>query len=139
MPIEEEALRAEREKLLLRRAERAIARKNTQFIIDHQHDAPEELSAYLRACMDALDHVPAKEEVIGGDYLEYRFGSWTNAIRSVYTGSLTGMKSPPPFAERKIVREACEEEAKLLNRQFLQMQQRMDTETEKYSCINSKT
>ena len=74
------------DKAALDRIERVIAYKNVQFIIDHQHDTPEQLSAYLKACMDELGHVPAKVEVIGGDYLEYRFGTWRKALGSFYSG-----------------------------------------------------
>ena len=96
------------DKAALDRIERVIAYKNVQFIIDHQHDTPEQLSAYLKACMDELGHVPAKVEVIGGDFLEYRFGSWQKALRSVYDGKAAEfLKNPPSFANRKIVRDLC--------------------------------
>ena len=85
---------------------RIIARKNTLFILDHQNDTLEQLSAYLKACMDAIGHPPARVEVIGGAFLEYRFGSWTKALRSFYSGSVSAnLKNPPPFANRKIVRD----------------------------------
>ena len=85
---------------------RIIERKNTQFILDHQHDSLEQLSAYLQACMDDIGHPPARVEVIGGDFLEYRFESWPKALRSFYSGSVSAnLKNPPPFANRKIVRD----------------------------------
>ena len=59
---------------ILDRVKRIINRKNTQFILDHQHDSLEELSKYLQACMEELGHPPARVEIIGGDYIEYRFG-----------------------------------------------------------------
>lgn len=87
-------------------ARRIIARKNTQFILDHQNDTLEQLSAYLKACMDDIGHPPARVEVIGGAFLEYRFGSWTKALRSFYSGSVSAnLKNPPSFANRKIVRD----------------------------------
>lgn len=87
-------------------ARRIIARKNTQFILDHQNDTLEQLSAYLKACMDDIGHPPARVEVIGGAFLEYRFGSWTKALRSFYSGSVSAnIKNPPSFANRKIVRD----------------------------------
>ena len=89
---------------------RIIARKNTQFILDHQNDTLEQLSAYLKACMDDIGHPPARVEVIGGAFLEYRFGSWTKALRSFYSGSVSAnLKNPPPFANRKIVRDLYKE------------------------------
>ena len=90
----------------LRRAERTIAYQNIRFILAHQNDTLEQLTAYLAACMDALGHVPAKCEVIGGDYIEYRFDSWSNALRSFFSGKITTAKTPPPFAERQIVKDA---------------------------------
>ena len=87
-------------------ARRIIARKNTQFILDHQNDTLEQLSAYLKACMDDIGHPPARVEVIGGDFLEYRFESWPKALRSFYSGSVSAnLKNPPSFANRKIVRD----------------------------------
>ena len=93
-------------KQTLELARRIIARKNTQFILDHQNDTLEQLSAYLKACMDDIGHPPARVEVIGGAFLEYRFGSWTKALRSFYSGSVSAnIKNPPSFANRKIVRD----------------------------------
>ena len=96
---------------------RIIERKNTQFILDHQNDSLEQLSAYLKACMDDIGHPPARVEVIGGDYIEYRFGGeWHKALRSFYDGKVSDhLKHPPAFANRKIVRDLCAaEEAQLL-------------------------
>ena len=93
---------------LLSRVKQIIARKNTEFILDHQNDSLEQLSAYLKACMDDIGHPPARVEVIGGSFLEYRFGSWTKALRSFYSGKTsTNLKNPPPFTKRKIVRDLC--------------------------------
>ena len=96
----------ESSKQTLELARRIIARKNTQFILDHQNDTLEQLSAYLKACMEDIGHPPARVEVIGGDFLEYRFESWPKALRSFYSGSVSAnIKNPPPFANRKIVRD----------------------------------
>ena len=111
MHDEEQQLQIQQEPLdpqLLSRVKQIIARKNTEFILDHQNDSLEQLSAYLKACMDAIGHPPARVEVIGGAFLEYRFGSWTKALRSVYTGKVSDcLKNPPPFSNRKIVRDLC--------------------------------
>lgn len=94
---------------ILRHVKHILANKNTQFILEHQHDTLEQLSAYLQACMEDLGHPPARVEVIGGEYLEYRFGSWIKALRSVYTGKVSEhLKNPPSFANRKIVRDLYE-------------------------------
>ena len=85
-----------------------IIKKNSLFILDHQHDSLASLSLYLRDCMEDIGHPPARVEVIGGDFLEYRFGSWQKALRSVYDGKAAEfLKNPPSFANRKIVRDLC--------------------------------
>lgn len=75
---------------VLNRVRHIINKKNTQFILDHQHDSLAALSLYLRDCMEDIGHPPARVEVIGGDLLALRFGSWVNALEysgfSVSTG-----------------------------------------------------
>ena len=116
---EEQQLQIQQEPLdqqLLSRVKQIIARRNTEFILDHQNDSLEQLSAYLKACMDDIGHPPARVEIIGGDYIEYRFGDWNKALRSIYSGKASAyLKNPPAFANRKIVRDLCEaEEAQIL-------------------------
>ena len=90
------------------RIERVIAYKNVQFILEHQSDTLEQLSAYLQSCMEDIGHPPAMVEVIGGEYIQYRFGSWQKAIRTFYGGKITNIKNPPHFKNRKIVRDLYE-------------------------------
>lgn len=96
------------------RIERVIAYKNVQFILEHQNDTLEQLSAYLQSCMEDIGHPPAMFEVIGSEYIEYRFGSWKAAIRSFYAGKITNIKNPPHFRDRKIVQDLCEIELRRL-------------------------
>ena len=100
-----------RKQLILRRVERIIAHKNTQFILDHQNDSLEQLSAYLKACMEDIGHPPSRVEIIGGDYIEYRFGGeWYRALLTFYDGKASAnLKNPPTFENRKIVRDLCAE------------------------------
>ena len=107
-----------RRQLILRRVEQTLTRKNTEFILDHQNDSLEALSKYLQACMESIGHPPARVEVIGGDYIEYRFGTWQKALRSFYAGKMTEAKNPPPFEDRQIVHELYDaEEARLQKRE----------------------
>ena len=94
---------------LLSRVKQIIARRNTEFILDHQHDTLEQLSAYLKACMEDIGHPPSRVEIIGGDYIEYRFGGeWYRALRTFYDGKASAnLKNPPTFENRKIVRDLC--------------------------------
>ena len=96
------------DQIIYSRIERVIAYKNVQFILEHQNDTLEQLSAYLQSCMEDIGHPPAMVEVIGGEYIQYRFGPWTKALRSFYSGKITNTKNPPPFKERKIVRDLYE-------------------------------
>ena len=109
--LEEQQRLDARKQLILRRVERIIAHKNTQFILDHQNDSLEQLSAYLKACMEDIGHPPSRVEVIGGDYIEYRFGGeWYRALRTFYDGKASDrLKNPPTFENRKIVRDLCAE------------------------------
>lgn len=105
---EEQQLQIQQEPLdpqLLSRVKQIIARRNTEFILDHQNDSLEQLSAYLKACMDDIGHAPAKVEIIGGDLIEYRFGSWEKALGRIYSGPLSTIKYPPAFKDRKIVQD----------------------------------
>ena len=88
------------------RVKQIIARRNTEFILDHQNDSLEQLSAYLQACMEDIGHPPARVEVIGGAFLEYRFESRTKSLRSFFSGTIAyTVKNPPEFKNRKIVRD----------------------------------
>ena len=60
----------------------AVSRQNIEFILAHQHDSTEMLSRYLRNCKSELGHVPAQSEVLGGELLTLRFGSWVKALES---------------------------------------------------------
>ena len=61
-----------------------ISRRNIEFILEHQKDSAPELAKYLRRCQAELGHVPAQSEILGGDLLALRFGSWGNAL--AYSG-----------------------------------------------------
>ena len=89
---------------ILNRVKWIIAQKNTLFILEHQNDTLEQLSAYLQTCMESIGHPPARVEVIGGDYIEYRFGTWQKALRSFYAGKMKTAQNPPQFKDRQIVR-----------------------------------
>ena len=96
------------DQIIYSRIKRVITYKNVQFILEHQNDTLEQLSAYLQSCMEDIGHPPAPVEVIGADYIIYRFGTWQTAVRSFYSGKMTNIKNPPPFKERKIVRDLYE-------------------------------
>lgn len=73
--------RALHEKRLKERVRAAISKRNIEFTLAHQHDSIPELVRYVRQCKAELGHVPARTEIIGGEFLELRFGSWFNVLR----------------------------------------------------------
>ena len=89
----------------LRRVERMIAYRNIQFILAHQNDSLEQLTAYLSACMDALGHAPARTEVLGGDLIELRFGGWLQALRSIGQTKFNDAQDPPRVQNTQLFRD----------------------------------
>ena len=71
------------DQIIYSRIERVIAYKNVQFILEHQNDTLEQLSAYLQSCMEDIGHPPAMVEVIGGEYIR--------------TASARGQRRSAPF------------------------------------------
>lgn len=81
----------------------AVSQQNIEFILAHQHDSAEELSSYLRKCKEELGHVPAQSEIIGGDLLALRFGSWEKALSdSGYLNSIGHAVSAFPLERTAI-------------------------------------
>ena len=76
--------RALHERKMNEAARLEISRRNIEFILEHQKDSAAELAKYLRRCQAELGHVPAQSEILGGDLLALRFGSWVNALE--YSG-----------------------------------------------------
>ena len=92
----------------------AISRKNIEFILAHQHDSREELARYLRQCKKALGHVPAQSEIIGGDLLALRFGSWEKALSdSGYLNSIGHAVSAFPLERTAIFQAEYEHQSEL--------------------------
>ena len=70
-------------KVLTQRTLVALSKQNVAFVLEHQNDTWQELSQYLARCQAALGRAPARTEVIGGDFIELRFGSWEKALASI--------------------------------------------------------
>lgn len=60
----------------------ALSKRNVAFILEHQHDSLTQLAAYLKKRKAELGYPPTRTEVIGGDYIEMRFGSWSKALQA---------------------------------------------------------
>lgn len=70
-------------KVLTHRTLVSLSKQNVAFVLEHQNDTWQELSQYLARCQAALGRAPARTEVIGGDFIELRFGSWAKALGSI--------------------------------------------------------
>lgn len=84
------------EKKINEKARVELSRQNIAFILAHQHDSLEALSIYLRKCKEALSHVPAQSEVLGGELLTLRFGSWAKALEE------SGLQDPTGQAVKNL-------------------------------------
>ena len=81
----------------------ALRKKNKQFVVDHAKDSREMLIEYLQECANELEHSPDQKEVIGGDYIAYRFDGWSYAIREA------ALPKPRRVSDRKRTRLFKEE------------------------------
>lgn len=92
------------------RTNAALKLKNTQFAQEHENDSKLQLLIYVAACVRELGHIPHKDEVIGGPFIAYRFGSWSKALSEA--GLPPCGKAPAPTG-RKIYRDELKVQAKL--------------------------
>lgn len=60
----------------------ALQEQEDHFEQAHAEDTNEQLAMYLRRCAEALGHTPWSREIIGGNMLKKRFGSWENAVKA---------------------------------------------------------
>lgn len=58
----------------------ALEQQEDMFWEKHEADTDAELLVYLRACAIRLHHCPWPGEIVGGSYIEERFGSWNRAL-----------------------------------------------------------
>ena len=94
-------------KVLTHRTLVSLSKQNVAFVLEHQNDTWQELSQYLARCQAALGRAPARTEVIGGDFIELRFGSWGKALASI--GIHGGGRLPTPSLENtKLFRDEYE-------------------------------
>ena len=94
-------------KVLTQRTLVALSKQNVEFVLAHQNDTWQELSQYLARCQAALGRAPARTEVIGGDFIELRFGSWEKALASIGIRG-GGRLSTPSVGNTKLFRDEYE-------------------------------
>ena len=59
----------------------ALEEQETAFSQEHAADTDAQLLDYLRTCAVTLGHTPYPKEIVGGNLLLMRFGTWENALR----------------------------------------------------------
>ena len=94
-------------KVLTQRTLVSLSKQNVAFVLEHQNDTWQELSQYLARCQAALGRAPARTEVIGGDFIELRFGSWGKALASIGIRG-GGRLSTPSVENTKLFRDEYE-------------------------------
>lgn len=88
-----------------KRAMKALSGKEHAFPEEHAQDTNEELLDYVKACAKEIGRSPAACEVIGGNYIAKRFGSWERALWFI---GLSKPKQIPKFERRLIFRQELE-------------------------------
>ena len=94
-------------KVLTQRTLVTLSKQNVEFVLAPHNDTWQELSHYLARCQATLGHAPARTEVIGGDFIELRFGSWEKALASIGIRG-GGRLSTPSFENTKLFRDEYE-------------------------------
>ena len=113
-PFRDQDNRALHERRMKERTRIVVTQKNIEYILAHQHDSREELARYLRQCKKELGHVPAQSEIIGGDLLALRFGSWEKALsESGYLNSIGHAVSAFPLERTAIFQAEYEHQSEL--------------------------
>ena len=118
-----EPLAAIREREIYARIDRILCHKHIEFALEHQSDSLEQLTEYLKACTDDLGHLPRKCEVIGGEFIALRFGSWEAALETFCTGSVKPALTPLRVSKRKIVQELYREQERIVRAEMKRRQQ----------------
>ena len=112
-PFRDRDNQALHERRMKERTRIVVTQKNIEYILAHQHDSREELARYLRQCKKELGHIPAQSEVIGGDLLALRFGSWVEALNySGYMNCKGTAVSALPLERTAIFQEEYERQSK---------------------------
>ena len=63
-----------------RMVQESLARQEEEFRQAHEEDPEERLTAYLRSWALRLGRTPWPGEILGGRFIEERFGSWPRAL-----------------------------------------------------------
>lgn len=68
------------EATIKRMVTQALEKQEQEFVEAHGSDTDEQLLTYLRQNAAHLGHTPWPREIIGGSFIEQRFGTWKNVL-----------------------------------------------------------
>ena len=68
------------EATIRRMVQEALQQQELEFRQQHEADTDGQLLAYLRSWAIRLQHTPWPGEIVGGSFIEERFGSWSRAV-----------------------------------------------------------
>ena len=68
------------EATIRRMVQEALEQQEADFRQQHAEDSDEQLIAYLRAWAVRKQHTPWPGEIVGGTFIEERFGSWNRVL-----------------------------------------------------------
>ena len=68
------------EATIRRMVQAALNEQEQRFRQQHESDTDEQLIAYLCSCAAQLQHTPWPGEIVGGDFIKERFGTWHQAL-----------------------------------------------------------
>ena len=102
------------ERKLNQRVRASLEKKEDRFAREHQTDTNVQLLEYLRAFAKELGHTPTACEIIGGRFIEKRFGDWNRAVQ---LAGLTWARKAPPMQQRMIYRKERAQQALVFKRE----------------------
>ena len=68
------------EATIRRMVQAALDEQEQRFRQQHEADTDEQLIAHLCSCAAQLQHTPWPGEIVGGDFIKERFGTWPQAL-----------------------------------------------------------
>ena len=120
------------EATIKRMVTQTLEAQEQDFLIFHAADTDGQLLTYLCQCAASLGHTPWPREMIGGSFIEQRFGSWNNALLKAKLPHPSTPDHPSTFArfqEERLNQEAIYRQRKAEKK--LRAQQRQAQQSKK--------
>lgn len=124
------------EATIKRMVTQALEAQEQDFLNTHAADTDEQLLSYLCRCAASLGHAPWPGEMIGGSFIEVRFGGWKNALLKANLPHPSTQDHPSTFArfqEERLNQEAIYRQRKAEKK--LRAQQRQAQQSKKKQSV----